>query len=213
MIGFGETIMGMGIVSDKEFDSEFTHLNPDARNKMIKDKESNSSDSSNSINESVTGEIIDAPTRGRGKNNFEVPDGLRKLIGEESAINGRQAGVELAQSLGISPSSVSAYDVGATSTSTYDERPNESHINNSKARVAKKARGKLLGALRHITKDKLESSSAKDLAGVAKDMAAVIKVMEPEQPKAVVNDNGPKFVFYAPQFKKEMNYEVVQAKE
>lgn len=193
--------MPMGIVSDKDFDSEFGKLNP------TKDKESKS------VPTTVDAEVIDAPTRGRGKDNFEVPDGLRKLIGEESAINGRQAGVELASSFGISPSSVSAYDVGATSTSTYDTRPNEPHINRSKEKVAKRARNKLLGALKHITKEKLESSNAKDLAGIAKDMAAVIKVMEPEPPKAVVNDNGPKFVFYAPQFKKETNYEVVQAKE
>lgn len=192
--------MAMGIVSDKDFDSELSGLN--------KDKESKSTPTV----PITTGEVIDAPTKGRGTNP-EVPEGLRKLIGTESAINGRQSGIELAQSFGISASSVSAYGVGANSTASYDERPNESHISNAKQRVATRARKKLVSAIHHITKDKLEAANAKDLAGIAKDMAAVIKVMEPEPPKAPSNDSGPKFIFYSPQFKNENNYDVVVAKE
>ena len=119
----------------------------------------------------------------------------------------------MAESFGISASSVSAYDVGATSTASYDIRPNEGTISRSKQRVVKRARGKLIAALNGITKDKLDGTNAKDLAGIAKDMAAVIKVMEPEPVRQVNNDNGPKFVFYAPTIRKETNYEVVQAKE
>jgi hypothetical protein len=191
--------MAMGIVSDSDFDKEKKNLN------IV-------SDSVTADNEAITGEVINGPTKGRGTDNKGVPDGLRKIIGEESATNGRQSAIELAESFGISASSVSAYGVGAHSTASYDERPNGSHINRSKERVAKRARGKLIQAINGITKEKLDITNAKDLAGIAKDMAAVIKVMEPEVP-AVVNDNGPKFVFYAPTLRKETNYEVVQAKE
>lgn len=192
--------MPMGIVSDREFDSELSNVKQDDSKPNIPVQNA---------------EIIDAPSRGRGENNNQVPDGLRKLIGEESATNGRQSAVELASSFGISPSSVSAYGVGANSTSTYNERPNQSHINESKIKVQKRARNKLMSALSYITKDKLEVTNAKDLAGIAKDMSAVIKNMEPESEKKPNGDNpnSPTFVFYAPQFRKEENYEIVTAKE
>lgn len=199
--------MAMGIVTDKQFHSTLDDCKPKNNNEPIPN--SNSAD----VNpDAIKGEIIDTH-RGRGEGNLQVPNGLRKLIGAESVTNGRQSAVELAESLGISPSSVSAYDVGATSTSTYADRPNQSHIVDSKLKVAKRARNKLMSALKHITEDKLVATTAKDLSGIAKDMSAVIRNMEPEQPKLVNNDNGPKFVFYAPQFRKESNYEVVVAKE
>jgi|GEM_PF-5235077 len=197
--------MAMGIVSDKDFNSEFSNLNPGS-------KISESDAKPPSDNTAIEGEVIDGPTKGRG-NNPGVPDELRKVIGAESAVNGRQSAIELAESFGISASSVSAYGVGAHSTTSYDERPNGSHVNRSKERVAKRARSKLIQAINGITKDKLDTTNAKDLAGIAKDMAAVIKVMEPEPVRAMVTDNGPKFVFYAPTLRKETNYEVVQAKE
>lgn len=187
--------MPMGIVSEKEFDSELGKLSPDT--------ESNSTP--------ITGEVIDV-TRGRPKNSTEVPNGLRRIIGEESATNGRQSAVELAQMFGVSPSSASAYGVGATSTSSYEERPNQDIITKTKDRISKKARNKLMAALRHITDEKLGGAKARDLAGIAKDMSAVVKNMEPEGPKSPVN-NGPTFVFYSPQFRKEENFEIVYAKE
>jgi len=194
--------MPMGIVTDKEFDLEKSKIvtPPPSR------EESNSS-------VPITGEIMDV-NRGRGKGSVEVPNSLRNIIGEESAINGRQAGVELAQQFGVSPSSVSAYDVGATSTSSYDRRPNQPVINQAKERIAKRARNKLMAALGKITDDKLEAANAKDLAGIAKDMSAVVRTMEPEQEKGIENpNNGPTFVFYAPQFRKEEHFDIVHVKE
>ena len=74
--------MGMGIVSDKDFNSEFANLNPGKPDaKPIPTNE-----------QPITGEVIDGPTKGRG-NNPNVPDSLRKVIGIESATNGRQAGI------------------------------------------------------------------------------------------------------------------------
>lgn len=193
--------MPMGIVSDKDFEKELGNSTPKPIEKPVP------------TNQPITGEIRDV-NRGRGENSVEVPNSLRNLIGEESAINGRHAALQLGESFGISPSSVSAYGVGATSTSSYAERPNAPTINGAKERIAKRARGKLMRALHKITDEKLDAANAKDLAGIAKDMSAVVKSMEPETPKGPSeNSNGPTFVFYAPQFRKEEHYDIVHVKE
>jgi hypothetical protein len=191
--------MAMGIVSDIEFDKELTKVNPEKPREV-----------SNSV--PVTGEVVDMPAKGRGVGNVEVPDSLRKVIGETAITEGRDQAVELARQFGISPSSASAYNVGATSTASYDERPNQSNIIKAKEKISKRARGKLMSALRHITDEKLGGSNAKELAGIAKDMSVVFKNMEPEGPKTPAN-TGPTFVFYSPQFRKEEHYDVVTAKE
>lgn len=146
-----------------------------------------------------------------------VPDSLRKVIGETSTLEGRSEALELANDFGISPSSVSAYSNGVTSTATYD-KPDEgltNHINSAKDRVSKRARIKLMEALKHITPAKLEGAKARELSAVARDMSAIVKDMEPDTPK-VINETGvagPTFVFYAPQFRDERSYDVVNAKE
>jgi hypothetical protein len=194
--------MPMGIVSDKEFDMEKEKSSPVKPQR----EESNSS-------VPITGEIKDV-NRGRGIGSVEVPNALRNVIGDESNTNGRQSAVELASQFGISPSSVSAYDVGAHSTSSYAERPNGGVVKQARERIAKRARGKLMKALSKITDDKLDAANAKDLAGIAKDMSAVVRTMEPEEVKVPGSvNNGPTFVFYAPQFRKEEHFDVVHAKE
>lgn len=196
--------MPMGIVTDKDFDSELSRVD-DTRAETK---------SAPVINAPIVGEIVDAPSRGRGEGSTGVPDGLRKIIGEESITNGRQSAIELASQFGLSPSSVSAYANGATSTSSYHDTPNRPHINQAKERISKRARGKLLLALSKITGDKLEGTNAKDLAGVAKDMSAIVKNMEPDKEKGPNEvDNGPKFVIYAPQFRDERHFETVVVKE
>ena len=135
----------MGIVSDSDFNSELDKLNP------------------TQPNGGVSAEIKKIE-RGRGNGNNAVPDSLRKVIGEESAINGRASALELAKQFDISPSSVSAYDVGAKSTASYDERPNQSNINKARERIATRARGKLTQALVNLTKEKLVGAKARDLA-------------------------------------------------
>jgi hypothetical protein len=190
--------MAMGIVSDSEFDSEL---------KKSSDKPREGSNS-----KSITGEVVDMPAKGRGVGNVEVPDSLRKVIGETAITEGRDTAVELARQFGISPSSASAYNVGATSTASYDERPNASNINKAKEKIGKRARMKLMSALRHITDEKLGEAKVRDLASIAKDMSVVFKHMEPDGPKTPAN-TGPTFVFYSPQFRKEEHYDVVTAKE
>jgi predicted transcriptional regulator len=193
--------MPMGIVSNSDFEKERTKL------------ESSIDTESVSPNQKPTGIIKDV-TRGRPTDAVEVPNGLRKLIGEESAINGRNSALELAQSLGISPSSVSAYQQGATSTASYNETPNKPHIDSAKERVSNRARARLMSALRHITEDKLEGSRPRDLAGIARDMSAIIKNMEPETPvNSTGGKGGPTFIFYSPQTRKEEYFDIVQVTE
>lgn len=184
--------MAMGIVSDSDFDSELSNLNPNSKKK-----------------ESVK---INDIVKGRGKNNVGVPNELRQIIGETSKIEGRQAGIELANNFGISPSSVSAYANGSTSTATYNEQPNLPHINDAKDRVSKKARNTLLRAIKHITDDKLAEAKAVEIASVAKSMSSVIKDMEPDVPR-IQQNNGPTFVMYRPEFKREETFDTIQVKE
>lgn len=151
-------------------------------------------------------------TKGRGPNP-EVPEALRQIIGEEAAINGRANGLEIAKNFGISPSSVSAYANGSTSTASYDSQPGLPAINNAKLKVAKKARNRLVMALNAITQEKIDGAKVRDISSVAKDMAAVIKTMEPEQSRNSLGNSGPTFVFYSPQIRNEKVFDVVHVKE
>jgi len=200
--------MAMGIVSDKDFNLERSKLNVPSKEQSVPNPETNT------IEGIITeGTIVDI-TRGRPSGALKVPNGLRQLIGEESAINGRDSALELASQFGISPSSVSAYNKGATSTASYDETPNKPHIDTAKQRVSNRARTRLMSALRHITEDKLEISKATELADIANKMSAVIKNMEPESNKNPnPSINKPTFIFYSPQMRKEEHYDVVHMKE
>lgn len=183
--------MAIGIVSSDDFDLE-----------VLKD--------SSVTPEKVTAEIVEIPEKGRGHQR-EVPDSLRKIIGEESEINGRNSAVALAKQFGISPSSVSAYANGATSTASYDE-PKSSirdHINRSKERISKKARVKLINALDLITPDSLSRvDKLKDVSSIAKDMSSIIKDMEPATENSQTS-NAPQFIFYSPQVKREEHFETL----
>lgn len=177
--------MPIGIVSDNDFDLELN------RSK-------------------ITAEVKQKPTLGRGINHVEVPESLRKIIGETSEINGREDALALANQFGISSSSVSAYANGATSTKSYHEPNKElkSHINSAKERISKKAQNRLINALNEITPEKLAEAKLRDISSVARDMAAIVKDMEVEEVKDT-NQNGPTFVFYAPQIKSESAFDVI----
>jgi hypothetical protein len=178
--------MPMGIVSDKDFNSESNKLNPKPPTKE----------------------------KGRGKGNVEVPDSLRRIIGDTAETEGREAALALARDFGISPSSVSAYSNGATSTSTYNTRPNLPTIKNAKARISKKARAKLLMAMNHITENKLEDLSAPALAGIAKDMSAIVRNMDDDtDDKTKEGPQKPAFLVYAPTVNQENHYQTVIAKD
>ena len=187
--------MAMGIVSDNDFEDDLKKvcppplIDPLSHEAVIQDME-----------------------RGRGIHNLQVPEALRKVIGEEVISNSRASAIDLAQNFGISPSSVSAYSDGARSTASMEKKPDLNNIISAKLKIAKKARNRLNLALNSITEDKIASAKVKDIAGVAKDMSAIIKNLEPEQNRNS-NENGPTFIFYSPQFRQEQSFETIVVKE
>lgn len=185
--------MPMGVVNDEEFEKEI-------KNSSIP----------------IVGEVVPMPRPGRKDGDVNVPDSLRQIIGETSNIEGRKEALKLAASFGISPSSVSAYANGATSTASYD-KPSatiHNHIQERKSKAAGKALSKLTKAMSALTEEKIEASNAKEISSIAKDMAQVVKLMEPEEkidPNAIANK--PQFVVYAPTFIKEEKFETIVAKD
>ena len=164
-------------------------------------------------NETLVPELVDTRellrrSAGRGMGNVAVPLSLQQLIGETGALDSRQEAIQFANDFGISKSSASAYANGATSTTSYNQpsTPIKSHVEEVKKRISRKARGKLNLALEAITSEKLEHAKVKDISGVARDMAGVIRALEPS-PESVANDGVkiPQVVIYAPSIVQE-NY-------
>jgi carbamate kinase len=202
--------MPIGIVTDDDFQAELEHLS--GKRKVVPSTRPTDSQESNVIE----GTIIDKPARGRKEGDVNVPDSLRKIIGETSVIDGREEALKLARMFDISPSQVSAYANGATSTASYNS-PTQSiikHINKSRARAIKKASHVMNGAMSAITQEKLDYADPKDLSTIAKDMSAIIKNLEPPAPP-VDPDAGtrPQFVIFAPSFKREEHYETINVTE
>lgn len=195
--------MAIGVVSDEDFQRELESLiSPNSR-----------------VSPTVfepSAVVIDKPTKGRDEGDVNVPDSLRQIIGEDALINGRQSAIGLAGMFGISPSSVSAYAKGATSTTSYD-KPSptiSAHISRSRERAIRKASKTLNLALGSISQEKLDYTDAKDLSVIAKNMSAVIKDLEPEKVVDPIGD-APKtqFIVYAPQFRDERSFETINVVE
>ncbi len=189
--------MPIGVVSDSEFESEL--------NSYTKPQ-----------NNVITPDIVEMERPGRKEGDVNIPDSLRKVIGETAIVDGRQEALAIARMFGVSDSSVSAYSQGATSTSTINT-PNKdlfAHLNKSRTRAIKKAQKKLDSALDALTPEKLDYADAKDLSTIAKDMSVIIKNLEPEK-VAPENDGKPsvQFTIFAPQFRQENAYEVVKVLE
>ena len=188
--------MAIGIVTDDDLQSELDRLN--------------------GVRKTPEVEIVDKPSKGRDEGDVNVPDSLRQIIGETAVVDGRQSALALANMFGISDSSVSAYAKGATSTASYDN-PTKSiigHINKSRQRAIKKAGKALTEAIDKIDENKLNDMSAKELAGIAKDMSVVIKNLEPEKSSGEGEDkNTPQFVIFAPQFRDERSFPSITVQE
>ena len=182
--------MAIGIVTDEELERELA----------------------NSQAITPSGKIVTLQ-RGRGEGKNNTPQAIRKIIGEEAVTNGHGSGKELGELLGVSESSVSAYQKGSTSTAMMD-RPDSSlldHITEAKQRVTNAAREKLTLAIDAITAEKLNDASPRVAAGVAKDMSAVVRNMEPAADGA--SQNGTQFVFFVPKMKEEESFKVIDVKE
>lgn len=192
--------MAIGIVNDDELQAELDRLNGSIKKEPV-------------VQPVVIEEIEKG---GRNEGDVNVPDSLRQIIGETSVIDGRQDALALANMFGISASAVSAYAKGSTSTASYDSPAKSiiSHINKSRQRYTKKAGKVLHEAMQKIDENKLNDMSAKELAGIAKDMSVVIKNLEPQQ--AAPGEDGqktPQFVIFAPQFRDERTFPTMVLEE
>lgn len=186
--------MPMGIVNDDEFERE------------IKDSHIN-------VPKSDTNVTVEDIKKGRGEGNTEVPEEIREIVAK-CAINGEGSGAAIAAAFNVSPSSVSAYKVGAHSTTTYDN-PNESlldKLNEHKAHISKKARSRLLSALNGITPEKLKDVKPRDLAAIAKDMSSIVSDMEP-QVNSNQQTNNVQFVFMAPRVRDINDYKIIDVND
>jgi len=194
--------MAIGIVSDDDFFSELRGYSP-SKPLIVPD------------NPVLEGEIVEIPKRGRKEGDVNVPESLQKIIGEEALLNGRSSAVQLAAEFGISPSSASAYAVGATSTSSYNEPKQSiiSHINKSRERATRRAAKTLNAALATITQEKLDYLDADKVSGIAKDMSVIIKNLEPKNTNEGSDNKQPQFVIFAPSFRKEENYDFITVQE
>lgn len=154
--------------------------------------------------------IIEKPSVGRTPENGNTPDSIRKVIATEPL----ESSKELARLFNVESSSVSAYKNGATGTASYNE-PDlglKAVALGAKERIAKKARNRLGLALNHITDEKLSEAKLSEISSVARDMASVVKAMEPtiEHEK---NQLNAQFVFYAPRLKSESDYDSIVVSE
>lgn len=184
--------MPLGLVNDDEFLSELNKSSePESR-----------------------GEVINLPSRGRKSGDNNVPDALRNIIGGNAIEEGSKETKELTRAFGISDSSLSAYKNGATSTTTYHTPKPElsKSVNDVRDKITSRAKNRLLKAISHITDEKMRDTKAIDLAGIARNLSAVVKNIEPEAPR-VNPGNGPTFVVFAPPKKREESYEVINLKE
>lgn len=201
--------MGMGICSDNEFEKELINTNrPNLSRSDVKIK----SDEIKS-DEVIEGEVVDITKPSRGKGNVEVPESLRKLIGETAITHGREEALKLAEMFHVSASSVSAYTKGATSTASYNE-PNKELtkvIKGAKSRIVNKAKKKLSLALDNITDEKLANAKLKDLATVINATSAVIERLD-ESPREDT-ERKPLFVVFAPQVRNENHFETINLNE
>ena len=184
--------MPLGIVSNKEF------------SKALEEPQ---------VRPAVSIIEIEKPGRKEGDNN--VPSALRNIIGETSQIDGRQEALAFAKQFDISPSSVSAYSSGKTSTSAPTvNQAISNHIAKAKEKISRKARRVMVRAIDNITDEKLEHADVTELAGVARNMSAIFKDMTPDENEDTKRgQNGPTFVFMVPPMAKEDKYPIITLRE
>lgn len=210
--------MALGIVSNEDFESEVNNSSVDYGNNSIDYGNTNIPNKSESDSDSdksspvVTSDVIIQKNPGRHPEVSNIPQSLRKILGETTAVEGLARGKELANALGvISQPTLSTYARGEVSRGVVNEDMTN-YLNGRKTKISKRALNKLNLAISLIDETKLIGCEAKELSSVAKDMAIVAKQMEPSEKKEEQKDPV-QFHFYAPQIRNENHYEVVNAKD
>lgn len=214
--------MPLGIVSQEDYEQNLgiqkesngseTHI-PEQKDapESSTEVENNESPSDEPVRP-ATVEVL--PAIGRGTGNTAVPSSIRKIIGESSIEEGSAAANAIGRFLGLSPSSVSAYGNGATSTASYRKPDDDlkNHLEKTRGKILKRAQGKLYKSLGVIDDDKLDALDAIEASTVARNMSAIVKNLEPDQ-KSGNTFNGPVITFYAPQIVNEDRFETVTVSE
>lgn len=217
--------MPLGIVSNLDFELERNNsdssFSEEINGKKIDFDETDKSEPRTSINDEVKiPEIVTSDmirSAGRHKEVTNVPQSLRKVIAEESVINGNKSARSLISSLGatLSDATISTYKSGNVSPSngvSVADTDLLDYINQRKGKVGKKALNKLNLALAIMDEAKLKELDAKELSGVAKDMAIVVDKMQltkrDDEKVAPVQ-----FVIMAPTINSEAYYQTVKAKD
>ena len=149
-------------------------------------------------------QVITDPAKGRG-NNKEVPEPIRALIAQEVLLGAPSK--LIAQEFKVSPSSISAYKNGSTSTASYNQPANSLKKKNVifKDRIVKRASRHAIDALDSISPSDFASASLRDKAAVAKEMASIVRDMSSSED----SDNkgvAVQFIIHAPQMRKETDY-------
>src|SRR5262245_40802593 len=147
--------------------------------------------------------------RGRG-NKTETPEGTRALIATE-ALSGANV-TKLSEEYNISPSSISAYKNGATSTSSYNSPDNDltNQINDARSRIIGPAQSRIIKAIESISDSKLETSKARDAASIAAALSSVVKNLTPDRN---TSNNNTVIQVFAPRKNEEEDYEVIQVNQ
>lgn len=166
----------------------------------------------------VNNRLLEEPIRtevkeiehGRGLGKLETPPSVRALIATEALVG--VPSKELSETFGVSPSSVSAYKNGATSTSSYHEPDPKlkEAIDSSRDRIIGPAQSRLIKALEAISDEKLNDAKVSIASGVARDMSTIIKNLQPD-PSVIVNQN--KVIVFRPRQKEEDDYESIVVDE
>ncbi len=159
------------------------------------------------VEQYLNGHVIEKVNRGRPENALNVPETLKRVLGDTAIEAGLPAATELAKTFGVSRTQVNEYSNGQTGRFNPDHFLTQ-HINKTKQRIAKKAAGVTKRALMQITDEKLEQSSAPELASVARAAAAIVKDMTPES-SASPNSQTVQFVIHRPARSEEKNYPVI----
>jgi predicted transcriptional regulator len=182
--------MPMGSVSSREFEK--------IREELEKSESKNKT-------------CIIVPTVDKGRNGVrEVPESLRKVVGENAKL---ETISETARAFGLSPSSVSAYMNGATSTASYNDPDPalKDHMKSVDGIITSKARKKLMKAINNMTQDKFESAGLKELSSVGRDLSQIIANVE----KKSLGDGltGAQFIFFTPPQKVEEKYDIIEVRD
>jgi hypothetical protein len=219
--------MPLGIVSNTDFeverqnsDSQFeviNNYNPNDYKKseiieVNKDTENTNSEEPRALTPIITS----AQITGRKSDIGNVPQSLRKILAEEAVMGGNKSAQQLMDGLGmnLSQPTLSTYKRGEVSPDipTNDSKDLCDYINGRKNKIGKRALNRLNLALAHLDEAKLQGLEARELSGVAKDMAIIAEKMEPKQ-KEQEKVAPVQFIMMAPQINNEAHYETVVAKD